>query len=479
MTKERFGDEDFFYSLDEALACFNGEFAVVRLGSKTRILWDRWGEQGELAFFDRNSFLLSMANRRVWVDTPEGRKKIAVAPRWLEWEKRREFRDVEFFPLTYREILEDEQREVFNLWRGFSVSPDTSPQAERARKYSIFRDHLRTNIASGDEEIFRWLWTWFANLVQRPRDRPGTALVLRGRMGTGKTKVGEVIGSLFEAHYCLVDDPRYLVGQFNAHMESSLLLQVDEGFWAGDKRAEGRLKGLVTSTKQMMERKGADSVEISNYVRLIFTSNESWVIPAGVDERRFCVLDVAPHVAQNHDYFAEMDRQLKNGGREALFADLLAYDLKALDVPNIRVIPKTSALLEQKVENLGNVESWWFGRLCDGAITSRSSEWRESFAAKTLYADYKNVSEGIGLRRMATEQGFGLRMRKLVPDLVRKRVRHAEPDESGSMQSSLVWVYQLPALMECRRFFAEEIVRQDIDWVAWGAESAEETIGDE
>mgnify|MGYP000856866344 CR=1 FL=1 len=51
---------------------------------------------------------------------------------------------------------------------------------------------------------------------------------------------------------------RYLVGQFNAHLASCLFLQADEGFWAGDKQAEGRLKGLITSEYQMIELKGVD-----------------------------------------------------------------------------------------------------------------------------------------------------------------------------------------------------------------------------
>ena len=94
-----------------------------------------------------------------------------------------------------------------------------------------------------------------AHLVQRRRERPGIALVLRGRKGTGKTKLGEVLGSLFAPHYFPGDDARYLVGQFNQHMASRLLLQADEAMWAGDKAAEGRLKGLITSKIQMIELK--------------------------------------------------------------------------------------------------------------------------------------------------------------------------------------------------------------------------------
>ncbi|QBR71292.1 hypothetical protein CU048_08355 [Beijerinckiaceae bacterium] len=108
-------------------------------------------------------------------------------------------------------------------------------------------------------------------------------------------------------------------------MASCLLLQVDEGFWA----AEGRLKGLITAPRQMIEAKSVDPIHLANFVRVIFTSNEDWVVPAALDERRFCFLDVAPHVAQNHAYSAERNAEMNTGGRQALLADLLASDLDA------------------------------------------------------------------------------------------------------------------------------------------------------
>src|SRR6266446_4203691 len=81
-------------------------------------------------------------------------------------------------------------------------------------------------------------------------------------------------------------------------------------------------------------------------------SNEDWVIPAGKDERRFCVLDVDPRCAQNHTYFAEMESELNNGGRERLLFDLQRFDLAAM---NLRKIPRTKALLDQKIQSLDSV----------------------------------------------------------------------------------------------------------------------------
>ncbi|RXG87348.1 hypothetical protein EAS62_36010 [Bradyrhizobium zhanjiangense] len=212
-------------------------------------------------------------------------RAVTWAKAWHSHPDRRSYDGVEFWPNP------DGTKGTpgyLNFWRGFDVAP--SP----AGSYSIFRDHLLTNVCDGDLDLFKYVFGWMAHIVQKPRERLGTAIVLRGRRGTGKSKVGEVLGSLFSSHYFQVDDARYITGQFNAHMASCLLLQADEAVWAGDKAAEGRLKGLITSEMQMIESKGVDPIRLRNFVRVIMSSNEGWVIPAGMDERRFVVLDVNP-----------------------------------------------------------------------------------------------------------------------------------------------------------------------------------------
>lgn len=400
-----------------------------------------------------------------------------LAPLWLSSRNRRTCMGVEFFPDP---ADAPGTKGYFNLWRGYAVAPSTEPPDQRARRYATFRDHILTNVCCGDPALFRWVWSWFAHMVQRPRERIGTALVLRGKMGVGKTVAGEVIGSLFPSHYFLVDDPRYLTGQFNAHMSSCILLQVDEGFWAGDKAAEGRLKGLVTGTAQMIEAKGIDPIRLANYVRLIFSSNEGWVVPAGMDERRFAVLDVSDLCKENHGYFRQIFEEMENGGRAALLADLLALDLDASDAPNLRVIPKTGALLDQKIQSLDHVAAWWFERLTAGAQTRRGHEWRDAVPIETLVDDYVKSAERVGVRRRSESTVLGMKMRQLIPGL--RQTRRAEWVDDGSgtgaTVSRRVNCYLFPRLEACRAAF-EAAVGQSVDWGRYGGVAGESEGDDE
>jgi Family of unknown function (DUF5906) len=71
-----------------------------------------------------------------------------------------------------------------------------------------------------------------------------------------------------------------------------LLLHADEGFWAGDHAAEGKLKDLITGETQWIEFKGKDLIRVRNYIRLFVTGNSEWLVPAGYGERRFAIFDM-------------------------------------------------------------------------------------------------------------------------------------------------------------------------------------------
>lgn len=426
----------------------NEQWALVLIGSKAVMVREKPDAPVEdrLRIVQVDAFRLIYSNKPTQVMGADGKiKTITWAKRWEGDRDRRQYDGIEFFPNPDGARSTDG---YLNLWRGFSVAPDA-----RAGSYAVFRDHLLTNICGGDKELFAWVFAWFAHLMQRPRDRPGTAIVVRGLMGTGKSVLGEVMGSLIAAHFFQVDDPRYITGQFNAHMSACLLLQAEEAVWAGDKVAEGRLKGLITSKTQMIESKGVDPFRLDNYVRVLMTSNEDWVVPAGKDERRYCVLDVAPTAKENHGYFAEMFEELDNGGREALLADLLAFDLDAV---NLRQIPRTGALLEQKLRTLDSVDMFFYERLYEGCLLRDDEDWQPEghVIRQRLYNEYLDVADKVGVKRRAEMNQFGRALKKLVPDLQETR-----PRDAGGRKRA----YVFPDLDEARALF-ELAVGQAVDW---------------
>src|SRR5829696_5061635 len=209
-------------------------------------------------------------------------------------------------------------------------------------------------------------------VVQRP-DIPGeVAVVLRGKQGTGKSKFAKLFGSLFGPHYVSVSDPKHLTGSFNSHLRDCVLLFGDEAFYAGDKKHESILKRIVTEETIMIEAKGYDAEQCRNRTHLIMASNNDWVVPAGLEERRFFVLDVGDGQMQKSEFFEALDRQMDNGGREALLHMLLTRDLAGF---NVRRFPQTEALREQKLLSLETHEELWIQVLRDG-VTPDLDFWK-------------------------------------------------------------------------------------------------------
>jgi hypothetical protein len=444
----------------------NREYALVKVGSQAVIFQENPTAlliEHQMRMLGVEAFKIWFRNKPTEIRGRDGKiRAVTWATKWLDDRNRRQYQGIEFHPDPNNE---PGSPLYLNLWSGFPVAPAPKPDW---RKYKTFRDHLRENVCCGNERLFKWVFGFFAHIVQRPRERLGIALVLRGKMGTGKTKVGEIIGSLFPRHYFLVDDPRYVTGQFNAHMASCLLLQADEAVWAGDKAAEGRLKGLITAPMQQIEAKGIDPIRLNNYLRLIMTSNEEWVVPAGKDERRFAVLDVDPRCAKNHDYFAEMDAELAAGGLAHLLGDLLAFDLSSV---YLREAPRTVALLEQKIRSLDSVNVWWFERLTSGNTLRFISKWDPIVPCDLFFNDYILASEKVGIGRKRDPISFGMALRNLIPGLDRVKatpeVRHPDGSTFGR-----TWCYRLPSLDVAREAFAQA-VEQPIEWPVDRGEGAE------
>ena len=437
------------------LDAMNREYALILIGSKSLVLHQDPDAPVEhrVRILTISAFQDWFSNRFTEIRAADGDVKMVTwAVAWLRNALRRQYRGIEFHPNPDGAAGTPS---YFNTWQGLGHKPAPKPNG-----YAVFRDHLLNNVCAGDLKLYAWVFGFFAHIFQHPRERIGVSLVFRGKMGSGKTKVGEVLGTLLSNHYLLVDSPRYLVGQFNAHMTSLLLLQADEAVWAGDKHAEGRLKSLVTSNVQMIEAKGVDPIPMKNFVRLILTSNEDWVVPAGKEERRFCVLDVADRCMQNSGYFAEMDAELDAGGREALLHDLLTFDLSTVD---LRHIPKTGALLEQKIHSLDPIDGWWLDRLSSGSLLDDDGEWLAEVGCTALYRSYIAAADRIGVKRKSDPNAFGVRLHKLVPGLTKRRPRTVPARWTEDDGARRPWLYVMPPLAECREAF-EASVGQAVTW---------------
>jgi hypothetical protein len=411
------------YTDKNYLKKINEQYAVLFNEGEVSVLFETRDEKGR----PKREFLKESTFKRKFspytVQQGRGPAK-TYADIWLDWTGRREFAG-----LCFRPELEP-RNNYYNLWRGFAYKQTAYGEAGASARlgFDMFLDHAKANVCGGDEKLFTWLMGYFAHMVQKPYERPLTTLVFRGSKGVGKNvlidRIGKLLGS---AHFLTAHDSRYLTSNFNGHLDSCLMLVLDEAFWSGDKSAEGKLKGLTTAPEIMIERKGKEPYMVDNLVRLVVIGNEDWLVPASADERRYAVFDVGEGKKQNREYFGKMRLLVdEKGGAEILMHYLKHFDLSKVDVNDA---PHTKGLADQKLDSLSAFEHFWHQCLTEGKIVNAEfmDKWelqidkavfRRAFAA---YCKERNIKTWT-----PSEVALGRELRKVTPSLITDQKKHNE-----------------------------------------------------
>lgn len=437
------------------LRMLNSKHAVISdMGGKCRVIQEVYdpalkrNKISKQSFEDfRNRYMNQIIDLGVGAD---GKPIRAQAGKWwLGHQKRRQYESIVFAPNT-------ETPDMYNLWRGFACEA-------RPGDCSLLLEHLMKNVCGGNKVHYDYLIGWCASAIQKP-DSPGqVAIVMRGLQGTGKSFFAKQFGSLWGRHFLHVSNPNHLVGNFNTHLRDCVVLFADEAFYAGDKRHESILKTLITEETIVFEGKGVDAEAGPNYTHVMLASNNQWVVPAGATERRYFVLDVGREHMQDSGYFQNIAAQMNSGGREAFLHFLLTYDLSEY---NVRNVPKTSALHDQKMLSMSPEEEWWYQKLQEGRILFGQEEWSTEVMKDYLMDDYINYMKRINVQRRASSTSLGKFLQRIVPgSYPRSYQKNADVEVQGNdgyihNKRRRAYFYEFPTLRDCREhwnaIFGEE-----------------------
>lgn len=315
---------------------------------------------------------------------------------WLDHPKRREYAGTVFIP------GDDTPVGFFNLWRGFSL-----PRRPGLPRHAL--RFIRDIICGGRAREFKYLIKWLARLVQQPH-RPGeVAVVLAGLKGIGKGFFANLVGGLMRQHFAPVSSYDQATTRFNGYMRQVVLMFLDEALYAGDKRHVGFLQTMITEKLLQFEHKGRDPVIDYNRMHLLISSNNDWIVPASIDERRFCVLTVSDRRRVDRAYFADLERRLDAGERGQLLGFLLDVDIEGW---NPLDVPQNVELGEQKLVSLQPHDAFLVERLLEG-------EWVTPVPAASLHAAYLAYCDRVGEPKRKNAIHLGRALSKLFGKLYR------------------------------------------------------------
>lgn len=364
---------------------------------------------------------------------------------WAKSKHRRKYEGLVFDPSTNKREIDG----YYNLWRGFAVTP-------KQGEWPWMRLHIRNIICRENDEYYEYLLNYLAFMVQKPEEPAEVALVLKGGEGTGKGILLRQFVTIFGRHAMHLSNSKHLVGNFNAHLRDSLVVFADEAFFAGDKKHESILKAAITEPTTVIEAKFQDAVTVRNRMTLLMASNDKWVVPAGVDARRFFVLDIDPSCINDRTYFSAISDEMNNGGREAMFYDLLERDIKGFRPSDF---PRTEALIDQQIRSFAGFNRWWCDCLISGEIQYQGEsglvreEINGSLSTDNLYSAYVTASKINHYERTLARTIFG----KEISAVSGGKTRRA--DSTGRRRGH----YCFGTLEAARKMFTEHI-KIDIPW---------------
>lgn len=214
-----------------------------------------------------------------------------------------------FDPSSEEMLVQAHEGLMVNQWRGWATEP--SPQRVTDEEVEPFLSYIREVVCSGVEKHYEWVIAWLADMFQYPAKKPGTALVLVGVQGAGKTFLGEhVLGKIVgPTHYAQLKDITKLTDKFNTIIDNKIFVQCDEAIHSYQRDVASRLKSIISDGSVTIEPKGINAYQKPNHMRLLFTSNEETTaifIDPSPYERRFSVLKVSAARAMDLDYWSFM-----------------------------------------------------------------------------------------------------------------------------------------------------------------------------
>ncbi len=402
--------------------------------------FSEWGEALQIPYIDKQGKGNSLNAVLAWKRNP----------------KRRTCSGMIFRPSAIK-VRRSQDGGNYNLWSGFDVKREYVKDWPLGKK---FLNHLFDNICDGNKKSYCYLLSWIADIFQHPERKPGVALVLRSEgRGTGKSKVSEVLNHLIGFHSEKVSNMDHLLGKFNEHLSTSIMIVVEESFWAGNKANAGKLRDMITSPTIRVEIKGGAIMEFESFHRIMMITNNDWAIPANKDERRYFVLDVGEHQKQNRPYFKSMTNDLEKGGYAQLMDFFMTYDYSDVDIGKT---PRTKGLEGQIFESMGHEQKFWMNCLVNGSIGSFkiNETTTTDVAKKFVYIEYMNYLSGINAKAAAVaDNTFGTKIKNICPNIENVKTTV----QSHLMNKGRTNGYKFPLLGACQKDF-EAALNISINW---------------
>lgn len=259
------------------------------------------------------------------IDVGEKTKKVNVPSIWLSDAKRIEVQSLEYMPGHGKLIKTPSGIPNLNLWKGMGCEPDpgdVEPWLE-----------LLTN-SIPDEDLRQWFIAWCAYPLQNMGGKITSYPLVFGPSGTGKNLLFKPIHHIYGRNAVTITRSN-LQSNFNSLYAMKQFVHVDEiKSNSGDKdNVAQKVKGLITSDKINVNRKGQPEYEVTNAANFAITDNFWDCLKLDSDDRRACVIRWEGVIDRRGDqpYWSRYVKWCDGWGASHLYSWLLNQNISWFD----------------------------------------------------------------------------------------------------------------------------------------------------
>jgi hypothetical protein len=260
---------------------------------------------------------------------------------WLEDEDKYTY-DTAVFNPNPSTLLERE----FNLFKPFAYNKIDDTANEDIQ---FFIDIVNNN-AGNEEESFEYLMNYIAHIFQFPDENPQTCIVIKGLQGCGKDTLTHIIELLFgvKNNYLIkIADIDNIMGSFNEVLDKKLVVQINEMDSKNGSKFNNRIKDLITTEFNIINRKYQSVQTQKNYIRWFIFSNN--LTPVVVEQtcRRFLIFNSGSNHRGDRQYWNDVYTKLKD---KKVVASIYKYLInRDLSNYNPKVLVETKAKASMKM----------------------------------------------------------------------------------------------------------------------------------
>lgn len=203
--------------------------------------------------------------------------------------------------------------EVYNTWRPSDIKPAEGDPA-------IFLEHMEYMFE--DEGERNMVLDYMAWCVQNPAEKPNFAMVIKGKQGTGKSFIGQVLERIFGPHNTGRPMNASIQSQFNGWARNVKLVVIEELMVKGRVDLMNHLKPMITDPVIEVNEKYQPTQRITNNCVIVAFTNHDDALPVEDDDRRYMII-ISEAFPRGAEYYNRLFRWAEKEGGDAVIWDWL------------------------------------------------------------------------------------------------------------------------------------------------------------